>query len=399
MPSSLAWLNHDQAAQERTRRILGLFQEKGTRDQLGIGGIRDALSDLLFPGTSTIQTRLRYFLIVPWVYVQLEEEGVPANRFGTEARRREVALIQPLLSVEEEGVFGRSAGGDLKRLPSDVYWGGLGEWGIRRFSESRGVYHRAVDEIYRRRRAARHVGSEGTEPAPGVVTWHPELPLPPPGFPDDVNLTMTREESEFLSDRILTTHPGSLLAWLVLRAERTSVDYPWEHPRFGELLPEHQRTLTHGRIFSEVMHGAALLHNRMLAEEANRAEVEERHRESFEAWAAALDVPALGRWSVSDLFATARGQGGYRISPHTEEFVGRWVNLVRDGPHRIPERSDARSLIRNREMRLKGARSFFRNRRGLEERYSGAVGLGRLGFRWSTVQDLLNDLHDGLNAP
>ena len=78
MPSTLAWLDHDAEARDRTRRILALFQEEGTRDQLGLGGIRDSLSDLLFPGTSTIQTRLRYFLLVPWVYERLEEDAVPA---------------------------------------------------------------------------------------------------------------------------------------------------------------------------------------------------------------------------------------------------------------------------------------------------------------------------------
>ncbi len=58
MPSSLAWL--DASARERTKRILALFQERGTQDQLGLGGIRDSFADLFFPGTSTIQTRLRY---------------------------------------------------------------------------------------------------------------------------------------------------------------------------------------------------------------------------------------------------------------------------------------------------------------------------------------------------
>lgn len=46
----------------RPRRIIDLFDEKDTRDELGLGAARDALSDLMFPGTSTIQTRLRYML-------------------------------------------------------------------------------------------------------------------------------------------------------------------------------------------------------------------------------------------------------------------------------------------------------------------------------------------------
>lgn len=38
---------------------LSLVRQQGTLDELGIGTVRDAPADLLFPGTSTIQTRPR----------------------------------------------------------------------------------------------------------------------------------------------------------------------------------------------------------------------------------------------------------------------------------------------------------------------------------------------------
>lgn len=62
MRSSLTWIDHDPTARERALRILSLFQEKESRDELGLGAIRDSFADALFPGTSTIQTRLRYML-------------------------------------------------------------------------------------------------------------------------------------------------------------------------------------------------------------------------------------------------------------------------------------------------------------------------------------------------
>jgi hypothetical protein len=74
MSSTLTWLDHDAAARDRSLRILALFREQETRDELGIGGIRDAIAEPLFPGTSTIQTRLRYMLFVPWIYQDLERQ-------------------------------------------------------------------------------------------------------------------------------------------------------------------------------------------------------------------------------------------------------------------------------------------------------------------------------------
>jgi hypothetical protein len=50
MKSSLTWVDHDQHARERTLRILSLFQERESRDELGLGSVRDSFADHLFPG-------------------------------------------------------------------------------------------------------------------------------------------------------------------------------------------------------------------------------------------------------------------------------------------------------------------------------------------------------------
>jgi len=144
MASSLTWIDHDAAARERSLRILSLFQEK-ERNELGLGGVRDSMADQLFPGTSTIQTRLRYMLIVPWIYRSLEEDGVRPEDFVARADRMERDLVRPLLaSGDRSVVFGKTAGRGLTRLPSSVYWAGLGAWGIRLIDASQDQYHRHI---------------------------------------------------------------------------------------------------------------------------------------------------------------------------------------------------------------------------------------------------------------
>lgn len=91
--SALSWIDFDQADRDRTRRIMDLFSEKEARDELGLGSVRDAISDLLFPGTSTIQTRLRYMMFVPWLYRQAARAGGRTDL----ARRLEIQLITALL--------------------------------------------------------------------------------------------------------------------------------------------------------------------------------------------------------------------------------------------------------------------------------------------------------------
>lgn len=54
------------------REALAAFDQPGIVDPLGLGMVRDAFSEMLFPGLSTVQTRARYFLLVPWAYRRLD---------------------------------------------------------------------------------------------------------------------------------------------------------------------------------------------------------------------------------------------------------------------------------------------------------------------------------------
>ena len=84
MPSVIAWLDQSAEHQRRARELVRLFSETEARDELGIGQIRDVFSNRLFPGVSVIQTRARYFLMVPWVFQLHEGRG----RTGADLLRR-----------------------------------------------------------------------------------------------------------------------------------------------------------------------------------------------------------------------------------------------------------------------------------------------------------------------
>ena len=63
--------------------------------------------DLLFPGISTIQTRARYFLFIPWIYKSLERRRIGYPDIRQQSRQAEVELIDALAnSGEELGVIG-----------------------------------------------------------------------------------------------------------------------------------------------------------------------------------------------------------------------------------------------------------------------------------------------------
>ena len=134
MPSTFGWVDFAEQDRQRMADVIHLFREQDTRDELGLGSVRDAFANLLFPGTSTVQTRAKYMLFVPWIYLRHEELEIPSMDIAQKARSDELNLIEALLdSGDTEGVIGKDARRKLQRLPSSIYWSGLGTWGIRLF--------------------------------------------------------------------------------------------------------------------------------------------------------------------------------------------------------------------------------------------------------------------------
>src|SRR5262245_41662274 len=132
--SSFSWLDYAESDRRAAMDVIDLFREQETRDELGIGTVRDTFSDLLFPGTSAIQTRARYFFIVPWIYLRLERSKTESAEVAQKAKREELALIDVLeASDDSSGTIGIRARETLKRLPSTIYWQGLGRLGIRTY--------------------------------------------------------------------------------------------------------------------------------------------------------------------------------------------------------------------------------------------------------------------------
>src|SRR5271169_4042948 len=136
MPSLFAWVDFDESSRRKMLDVIEKFRDQDTVDELGVGTIRDAFANYFFPGTSTIQTRARYFLFIPWIYNRLEFKEVPSSKVAAVARESELQLIEALINAgveENAGVIGRRSRRKLQRLPSNIYWIGLYLWGIRRF--------------------------------------------------------------------------------------------------------------------------------------------------------------------------------------------------------------------------------------------------------------------------
>src|SRR3954451_3177605 len=100
MTSSLAWLDFSEQEQQRVLGVVELFRDRDTVDELGVGSVRDTFSNLLFPGTSTLHTRMRYVLFIPWIYQPIERSKTKSRDPWRCARDAEWALIDALVASQ-----------------------------------------------------------------------------------------------------------------------------------------------------------------------------------------------------------------------------------------------------------------------------------------------------------
>ena len=410
MPSTLSWIDFDSEAQQRTQRILTLFKERDTRDELGFGPIRDAISDTLFPGTSTIHTRLRYMLFVPWLYTSLESKGVSSQKIRDRARYEQIRLSAALKKnvPNEYGVIGGDVGDKLKTLPSAIYWAGLSHWGTRIYPGTEGQYHRALNDIYRRRRRYRASVSSAAEDGDdvgglwelGAYSFHPGLPDVPESFPDGMNFELTKAEARYLQERIRYSCPNSLLSDLMADPVRVSINTPWEHPHLADFQVEHQELLWHGRNFSTIAYGAAILYNQMIARLRGDEELFEQHRETGRSWLQSLDeeISGITRWASNrSKFWSAVENHGHDIPPRTITFVDQWIELLLRHRTSVFNQPAAKSLIREREIDKKRRNSRFTNAR-VRDQWGGRSGLVPMVYRWQIVQSYVSDMAAAVGA-
>ncbi|QHD86033.1 hypothetical protein GR168_12065 [Gordonia sp. JH63] len=378
--SSLAWLDTSPDDERRMREIVKMFSDTSTLDDLGIGQVRDGLADLLFPGTSTVHARPRYFLIIPWIF-----ERAAAKHTGTmvvsKANDEERKLIEVLRSPSPiRGMIGSRAGKTVQNLPSNIYWSALQRY-----------------QILTNAKALRwDVGVRAPADFPKLLAG---------------GLDLTHDEAEWLRERIMVAAPGTYLAYLLANGLETEPDdagQAWQHPALAIAPTDLRDTVEHARLFSLVVNGATLIYNLLIAERFDAVAADdgswvEHYTERLTDWADEIERNRieLTKWDLDAFWATVLlGRNSNSVAPATMIFVNEWIGQVHNrDPYIMPADPDIRRMIAARERKNKGEQSRLNNERQIKN-WGGSSGSARLNFRWPVVQTLLADIKDGLaDAP
>ncbi|CAE6773760.1 DUF6361 family protein [Paraburkholderia nemoris] len=420
--SSIGWIDFSSTDRERVTGVLALLSEAGTLDELGIAQLRDAFSDSLFPGFSTIQTRAKYFVTVPqlfadyWALTPRARAGRTLETYLKDAEDRLAELLvrnhesdtREHGSPNPNGIIGREriGKGGAARRPSSTYWTGLRKFGLvhtelsiaefcRSAAQPRPTGHLLAesaeidsddDDVVKRRRLVATVPRLST-------TWR-----------EDIRIDLSRAEAELLHKKISFSEPlkHSIPAQLI-NADLLDDDMLLTIGSFEMLsealchLPQISEvcrtTARHAARFSRAMLGAHLRFNYLIASNLRQTERAQELSEQFEEWRDAADDKTNGKAlfhpdALDEWFAPCVAQG-VRLAFNTCRFVGAWHKAMRAGE----PTSKLDALVRQQAIDNKGSRSLLR--RSLRQD-TDWVGIRTLQYRWPQARQILIDIREGL---
>jgi hypothetical protein len=408
MASQIGWLDFSEDQQQKILESLKGFETKDTVDDLGFGSIRDAISGVLFPGTSVLQTRARYFLFIPWIFQEAYQRN--PKKMLDHARRLELKLIAALKESDDtSGVIGIDRGFALKTVPSSIYWSGLRAFGIFKIpGRSIQQYGRLAQKNYE------EAEFEGEFAGGGSPFWC-EMPPPPADFMNFnfAEMRMTSTEAEWLSGRILRTSSEiqpNLLSHFVrdlMNSQNSflNADYVWDVALSDEV-DSRIRLLTnlHSKNFSHLAQMSAFLYNAMLVEKLQQLGREISFADDYierlnKKVSEVKSSQEFLKWCEdSEQFFECLTSLGVKPSPTSVEFVKSLTSFISQrGIGEFSTHPEIRMIIERREIQNKPRQARLASDSRLFA-YHGEAGTGLMTYRWDLVKRILKDIDDGLKG-
>ena len=284
----LGWIDFSKNERNKVLSVLDLLSESGTLDELGIAPVRDGFANLFFPGTSTIQTRAKYFLIVPYALKDLEYSNeTNPNRMMRSFDETERRCGEILVGGQDsDGIIGKRSlaqGKWVKRTPADIYWAGLRYYGIfTGGTVSLTEYIHALSRLKNQKATLRTLGNRNDTAEEGIADdkdagdlFHMQfwkIPTYREKWIDELSIKLTTEEGHFLKNQMTKAYPDSMMAY-ILRNDLTEVfgckSFQDLEPMIGTFPDQIQRDYYLANDFSAFLFVLRTIYNMIISEGKN----------------------------------------------------------------------------------------------------------------------------------
>lgn len=290
----LGWVDFSREDREKVLDVMNLLQEQGAVDEIGIGLVRDAFANLFFPGTSTVQTVAKYFLIVPYVLKEATE-GRYGNDLNKTLRRidleeKECGKLLMQNCPGEDGIIGRRVlpKSWVARKPSNIYWNGIRTYGIctQDLTIPELLKASIVLQAQKKTSALGNKGDDTADSERDDADAGRDVATQLFSVPDDyyadwrsiLTIHLTATEAAFLRKMIETSVPTSLLGYLLRNnIDVTTYDsFEAIYEDLGTAVPaELARTMKLACDFNRLVYTARVRYNHILSAGQNEDAVAE----------------------------------------------------------------------------------------------------------------------------
>lgn len=412
--AQIGWIDFSISDRKKMSQAMSLIRPEGQLDELGIGRIRDGLANQLFPGISTIQTRAKYFFIVPYIlrdylYLTSREKSKTNSSRYLEDREHEIKnrLREKYLGQNNTGIIGITLKESQRivRQPSEIYWVGLNSFGC---VDSGGLalagFLRNLNQKNQQLNGRTKEDETDDDHDAGLdYELQIKVPATRPDWRENIDINLTKDEAIFLKKQLLDQRNPKLRESLLQQIfqQTALLQCMIESKNFAPFalravaipaLPQHLRKkLTLAHDFAEVMHGAHILYNHVLQLHFFADDYEGKYLDEWQDWHASLTEQMIDaqQFHIADLDDWL-SEGKY--------FVNKWWEYVQQS--HIPDMEPLLQLIRLREFAVKGKKARLKNSRNdfSEMALNRWIGLKPLEYRFANskriIEDMLNSVQD-----
>lgn len=394
MSAGFGWIDFSDEQRDRVNAVIDMLSAGGTVDELGVGTVRDAFADWLFPGVSTIQTRPKYFIILTEIFLNYVKKYIHNEKLPeletyliSEENRIMNVLAKNHQYLEGNGVIGISVAkenGEVARKPSSIYWNGMRVHGLIDTLLSRNEYIRAHDlSEY----ADEEEMEDNFEHSFGLKGHHFNA------IHDEMTMNLTKEEANFLRDHFKDTYhidklEHNLLTELLKDKTRETIilnasNFKEAAEVLLELkdLPQETKAILRMALdFDFLFHGAHVRYNMLLHKKAGV----KNYQDNWDNWLKELEET---RWNIEQLdFNIIFSDVARRVDSRTQRFMKTWQEEILKQP--VNEQA-LDELVYRQEINKKGAKAKLMLKDG---EFDSWVGIKGLEYRFNIVKTIITDL-------
>lgn len=396
----LGWIDFSEKDRKKAIDVIHLLEEKGTRDEIGIGIIRDAFSNMFFPGTSTVQTRAKYFYIIPYIIKECCENK--KNKTIDDIKRMiDVKEKEYAISLKENGITDGVIGADVipdkwvVRKPYSIYWNGIKTFGI--FTRENMSLNEYIHYMLRHRNEEKisNWTEEGEEneqddKMAGKTGLKPFWNLPEDyyvGKNNSTQIELSKNESNHLRKCITSLDKEDCLLKYIVEnniqlKQYTITDEPFrllytELIKRDDLSPQIKNYMQIALKFDSLVYLSMILYNKILSDDKNEVANNE--------WKLYYKqrLPEIDSLDLDEMFYLTNVK-----DIGTKKFLSSMQSFLISG-----DISNAKKTVYDREIKLKGKeRSKLANRTSITN--DKWIGIKHLDFRMRVTGRLINDLYN-----